>query len=421
MKKEKRKISFPDGFKWGVSTSAHQIEGDTHNQWSIWEKNNAERLARESHRKFPKWQQEKFPQMKDPQNYISGSSCDHWSRFEEDFEIIRRLNCNSYRFSVEWSRIESQEGEFDQMALEHYGKMVDSLLKKGIEPWVCLWHWTNPVWLEKKGGCASKKFIFYFERFAEKVVDQLGDKVRFWLTVNEPSAVTFYSYLAGSRPPQKKNPFLALKALKVMALAHERVYRLIHQKKPGLLVSHSDFLKFTEPYQKNSPLDKLVKKVVDYFDDLFMRLTAESKDFLAVQYYFHFKLKFPGLAKNENQRISDLGWEVYPKGIYHVLKGLQKHNLPIYVTENGLADQNDIQRESFIKDHLWWVHRAIKEGVDVRGYFHWSLLDNFEWDVGFWPRFGLVEVDFQTKKRKIRKSGWEYAKICKNNQLEIEK
>jgi len=147
-------------------------------------------------------------------------------------------------------------------------------------------------------------------------------------------------------------------------------------------------------------------------------MTHGRHDFFAAQYYFHNRIKFPAIIKNENKDITDLGWEIYPEGIYHILKDLKKYNLPIYITENGLADAKDEKRKKFIKDHLFWMNKAIKDGINVRGYFYWSLLDNFEWDKGFWPRFGLVEIDYKNLERKPRKSFYVYKKIIENNGIE---
>jgi beta-glucosidase len=164
-------------------------------------------------------------------------------------------------------------------------------------------------------------------------------------------------------------------------------------------------------------LDNLMVRIADHFSNRkFFNLT-DNNDFLAVDYYFHHRLKFPATENSSNKTISDLGWEIYPEGIYHILKDYKKFNLPIFITENGLADADDTKREKFIKDHLYYVHKAIQEGLDVRGYFYWSLLDNFEWDKGFWPRFGLVEIDYKTLERKIRPSALEYKKICETNTL----
>ncbi|MFH0930080.1 MAG: glycoside hydrolase family 1 protein [Candidatus Moraniibacteriota bacterium] len=415
-------LKFPEGFLWGAATSAHQVEGGTKNDWTEWEKKNAKRLAREAKTKWATWQQEKFPEMFDPENYISGRACDHYNRYEEDLDIAKSLGHNAHRFSIEWSRIEPEEGKFDEKGIEHYRKVIKAIRARGMEPFVTLWHWTNPLWLARIGGPESKKFSYYFSRYAKYVVENLGDLVDFWITLNEPTSVIANSYTKGIWPPQKKNPLAAFKVYKNLAKAHNESYGKIRDILPKAKIGFSHIMPYFEPFNANSIFDKTATRLFKYFSiDRFWNLTKGQNDFLAVQYYFRDLIKFPRVRKNKNESVSDLGWEVYPEGIYRVLRDLKKHNLPIYITENGLADAGDKKREKFTKDHLRWVHKAIREGVDVRGYFHWSLLDNFEWDKGFWPRFGLVEVDYKTMKRKIRPSAWEYAKICKNNCLEIKK
>ena len=420
MESKTEKLKFPKGFLWGAATAAHQVEGGTNNDWTQWEKDNAERLAKEAPGKWQPWQKEKFPEMLDPKNYISGLACDHYHRFEEDFDLAKSLGHNAHRFSIEWSRIEPEEGKFDEKEIEHYRKVLQALKARGIEPFVTLWHWTMPLWLSEIGGVENTKFPEYFSRFAIKIVKELGSEVRFWVTLNEPTSVISNSYASGNWPPQKKNIFSALKAYRILAEAHNQAYAEIKKVNQNFQVGFANILQFVEPLNSGSFFDRIATRIFDYFvNKKFLKLTGNNSDFLAAQYYFHNKIKFPGQRENENKIVSDLGWEIYPEGIYHVLKDLKKYNLPIYVTENGLADTDDTKRAEFIKNHLAWIYKAIKEGVDVRGYFHWSLLDNFEWDKGFWPRFGLIEIDYKTLERKIRPSALEYANICKSNEIDV--
>ncbi len=418
-----KNLKFPEGFLWGAATSAHQVEGGNRNDWTEWEKKNAERLADEAE---TKWQarktgqpSSKFPEMNEAQNYISGKACDHYNRYEEDFDIAKSLNLNAFRISIEWSRIEPEEGKFDEQEIEHYRQVLEAIRTRGMEPFVTLWHWTLPLWLSDIGGISNKKFPFYFERFSKKVAKEYHGVVNYWLTMSEPTALIGMGYLSGIWPPQKKNPLLALQVFKNLGRAHNAASKVIHQISSSAQVGFVNILNYFDPFKKKSYLDKLSVIVADYFSNKkFFNLT-KNNDFLAVDYYFHHRLGFPAKKSHARKNITDMGWEIYPEGIYHVLKDLKKYNLPIYITENGLADADDKKREKFIRDHLCWVYKAISEGADVRGYFYWSLLDNFEWDKGFWPRFGLVEMDYKTMGRKIRPSAREYAKICKNNSLEI--
>jgi len=420
MADQKKILKFPEEFLWGAATSAYQVEGGNTNDWSEWEKKNAERLAGEAKTKWAKWQQKKFPEMFDSENYICGQACDHYNRYEEDFDIAKSLGLNAFRISIEWSRIEPEEGKFDEKEIEHYRKVISAIRARGMEPFVTLWHWTNPIWLAEIGGPASKKFPLYFTRYTKYIIENLGKNVNFWITLNEPTSVISNSYISGNWPPQKRNPFCVFRVYKYLSYAHNQAYDEIHKINPKYKVGFANIISFLEPFNQESFLDKIAVRLFKYFATYrFMNLTKDKNDFLALQYYFHNRIKFPGTRRNKNKSISDLGWEIYPEGIYHILKDLKKYNLPIYITENGLADAKDEIREKFIKDHLRWIRKAIQEGADVRGYFHWSLLDNFEWDKGFWPRFGLVEMDYKTMERKIRPSAFVYKKICESNSLAI--
>ncbi len=418
-------LKFPIGFFWGAATSAHQVEGGNYNDWSEWEYANSARLAVEAakrhanaHMRIPDYILERYPNPLQPENYISGRACDHYHLYEQDFDIAKQLGQNAHRFSIEWSRVEPEEGKFNEAEIEHYRKVILALTAQHVEPFVSLWHWTLPLWVRDEGGVEGKNFPCHFAYYAKHVVEKLKEDVRFWLTVNEPTSVIVNSYQKGIWPPQKKSFFSVLTVYKNLSVAHNLTYDKIHGIDDNAQVGFANILNYFEPANKNSVFDRLALNVAKYFSNQrFLNLTKKN-DFLTAQYYFHNKIKFPAKIERGGQTNSDMGWEIYPEGIYRILKDLKKYKKPIYITENGLADARDEKRTEFIKDHLKWVHRAISEGVDVRGYFYWSLLDNFEWDKGFWPRFGLVGVDYKTLERKIRPSAWEYAKICKNNSLE---
>lgn len=425
---ESKKLQFPEKFYWGAATSAHQVEGGNINDWSEWEHANSTRLAAAATKRnanapmrIPDYIINNYPNPLQEENYISGTACDHYNLFEKDFDIAKSLGHNAHRFSIEWSRIEPEEGKFNEKEIEHYRQVIQALRVRNIEPFVTLWHWTMPLWLQDLGGVKAKKFPKYFSRYAEKMAKVFKDDVKFWITLNEPTAVVAMSYIRGDWPPQKKNPITALRVLKNLSRAHSLAYDAIHKIHPEAQVGFSHNMFYYEPHNKNSWLDKLVVKIAEYFaNERFFNMTKGKHDFLGLQYYFHSRFKFPGLLKNENKSISDLNWEIYPEGIYHILNGLKKYNLPIYITENGIADAGDKKRGEFIRNNLINVHKAIQEGADVRGYLYWSLLDNFEWDKGFWPRFGLVEVDYNTQERKIRPSALEYKKIIEKNAIEIQ-
>ena len=218
------------------------------------------------------------------------------------------------------------------------------------------------------------------------------------------------SYLRGIWPPQRKSVFKYFKVLNNLAKAHDLAYKSLHlidlDCEVGISKNNIDFE------------GGILAKLADYFwNKHFLNKIKDKQDFIGFNYYYHNRIRGFRFNRNKNKIVSDMGWEIYPKGIYHVLKELKRYNKPIYITENGLADVKDEKREKFIKDHLYWIHKAIQDGIDVRGYLYWSLLDNFEWNKGLWPKFGLIEVDYDTMKRKIRPSAYKYAEICKNNTL----
>jgi len=389
-----KQLKFPKDFLWGSAVSSYQVSGGIENcNWS-----------------------EKFP---------AGWACDYYNKYEKYFEIAKELNQNIHRFSLSWSRIQPEEGKFDRKEIKHYRKMLLALKKRGIKPMVTIWHWTLPLWMSEKGGWENSKFSEYFEQYTRFVVEELDDLVDFWITINEPMIYTSLAYILGEFPPQKNCPLIIPKVFYNFIETHKKAYKAIHDINENAKVGVAQNLSFVDAYNKNSILNKKVANIFNFFRNrLFLELTKNHQDFLGVNYYFHDRIKtiskFPFLKiENENKKVSDLGWEIYPKGIYYVLKDLRKYNLPIYITENGLADKKDKHRAEFIKEHLKYIQKAISDGVNIKGYLHWSLLDNFEWADGFEPRFGLVEMDYEKMETKIRESAKEYAEICKNNAVDF--
>src|SRR3989338_2285694 len=348
------KLYFPKDFLWGAATSAHQVEGNNHNDWSEWEKENVPRLAREAESVFshvPGWKERFGAEAADPQNYISGAAADHYHRYEQDFDIAKSLGHNAHRFSIEWSRIEPEEGKFDEAAIEHYRTVLLALRARGIEPIITLWHWTNPVWIETQyGGWENPAVGDRFLKFTECVVNRYKDLVHYWTVFNEPNTFVGLGYITSVRPPQRKSIWRARRAIKTFNQTHKRVYTLIHSLQPEAKVVLSHWLALTRPLPDT--------------------------------------------------------W-------------INRCKKPIIITENGLADHDDTSREKFIKKTVQAIHTAISHGIPVKGYFHWSLLDNFEWSEGYWPEFGLVHVDRTTQERIIRPSALAYTKICQENALEL--
>ena len=410
-----RPLRFPKRFLWGAATSAHQVEGNTHNNWTVWELENAKSLAQSAQYKMadlPVWDQVKAEATR-PENYVSTIAADHYNRYELDFDIAKKLHLNSFRFSIEWSRIEPQQGVWDAAEIQHYREYIQAMKKRGLEPMVTLFHWTMPTWFTDKGGFERAGNVKYFVRFAEKVLDELGQDLRLITTINEPDTVVFHGYFTLEHPPQKHSALKGIWVYRNLLLAHKRIYRMAHRMSRRYKVG------FTKSYAWIRPGDdrRLTKLAVwaDFFfrDDLPLAYVGRFNDFIGMNYYFSDR-RVGRKIDNENERTNDLGWEMRPDDMAHVLRRLGRRRKPIIITESGVADRNDVHRKWWITRSLQAISDAIGDGVDVQGYLHWSLLDNFEWAYGRWPRFGLVAVDYENDlKRTVRPSALWYAQIVK--------
>jgi beta-glucosidase len=427
------KLEFPKNFLWGAATSAHQVEGGQHNDWSEWEQANADRLAREAESIFgdvPGWKERFAAEAADPKTYVSGFAADHWSRYAEDFDILQELHLNAYRFSIEWSRIEPEEGRFDEKAIAHYRAMLESLRARGIAPMITLWHWTNPVWVETVyGGWENPAVGEKFLKFAERIVNEYRDLAQYWAVFNEPNTFVGLGYMKAIRPPQRKSVWRARRAIRNFQLTYKKAYALIHSIQPDAKVVLSHWLALSRPLPDNW-LNRRFVPLLDYLRNWqFFKGLEDSCDIIGVQFYridyFKFSLfkstwgplKLTSLGAWQN----DMGWDLEPEAIGQLLRRVfDRFKKPIIITENGLADRDDIHRRMFIEKTVKALHAAISNGVPVKGYFHWSLLDNFEWSEGYWPRFGLVAVDRTTQARTIRPSARMYATIAETNSLETD-
>ncbi len=384
-----RVFKFPKDFLWGTATSAYQVEGK--NDFCDWS-----------------------------DCYPAGLACDHYHKFREDFSIIKKMGHNAHRISIEWSRIEPKKGKFNKKEIEHYREVLKALKRSKIKIFLTLFHFTLPKWVAQSGGFLNKENVFHFINFSNRIFDEYKELVDFWVVLNEPEVYTLLSYLLKRWPPKKRNPFQYLKTKRNLLLAHKIIYRDFHKKGKKVLVGIAKNNSFFAPYNSKSLFDRLSAKIAKRWQNhYFLNRIKNEIDFIGLNYYFTSNIKFPMRMINESRDVSDLGWAINPEGIYHVLKDLKKYKKPIFITENGLADKKDKLRKEFIKNHLFWIWGAIKEGVDIKGYLHWSLMDNFEWDLGFDPRFGLIEIDCKTLERKPRKSASFYSEICKNNCLTI--
>jgi beta-glucosidase len=413
-------LSFPKKFYWGASSSAHQVEGDTHNQWSIWEEENAATQAQKAKYSLtwlPDWEDIKTA-AEHPANYISGKAANHYRLYEEDFDILTKLNMNAFRFSIEWSRIEPKEGEWDPLAIEHYRLYLHALKRRHIEPFVTLWHWTMPEWFVKKGGFEKRTNIKYFVRFASKMLDELGGDFRYVITLNEPEVYMGLSYAEGEWPPQKENKLLAFRVYMNLASAHKQVYKAAKNINRKFVVGAA--LNIPRVYAGDDALvSRLSAGVTRWVKcDFFMNRIENQLDFIGLNYYFSNRF-YGNRVHNPDINRSDLGWDMEPQDIEFVLDRLhERYEKPIIVTENGLADREDQYRKWWIGETIAAMHRAMQKGVKLEGYLHWSLTDNFEWAYGFWPRFGLVAVDYKTQERTIRPSALWFGKVIKKMRQE---
>jgi beta-glucosidase len=400
---------------WGAATSAHQVEGGNHNQWTVWELENAKSLATQAEYQYgdlPNWSEIKTD-AKRASNYVSGKATDHFVRFKDDIGLAKKMNLNSLRFSVEWSRVEPRQGVWDVEAINHYKEYATTLRASGIEPILTLFHFTLPVWFSDMGGFEKRSNVRHFVRFAEKILGELGGDITYVITINEPEVYAVQSYLEGRWPPARQSKVQMLRVLNNLAYAHNRTARLIHDMSRRYKVSvakNSNYIYAGD----DAGLSVLSAGIMQYAqDDYFLRKVRRSCDFLGINYYFSHRV-YGYRVHNPNDKLSDLGWDLNPADLEHTLERVySKYKLPIIITENGLADASDEKRQWWMTHTILAIQRALGNGVDVRGYMHWSLLDNFEWDKGTWPRFGLVHVDYDTFKRTIRPSGRRYGAFIK--------
>ncbi len=399
---------FPKDFLWGTAVSAHQTEGNnTNSDWWEWEQSKDYSTGKNKITgKEMKWPVEP-----------SDPACDSYNRYEEDFDLCKKLNNNAVRISIEWARLEPKKGEFSDEAFAHYKKVLESAKARELKTFVTLHHFTNPIWFAKLGGWENSKSSEYFSVYALECVKRLGDLMDVVMTINEPLVLANQAYFKGEWCPAKKNLFLAIKVAINLVKAHRKGFLAIKNLSPKTPVGIVHNYVYYEV--KSSKLffwDAVFAKLLDFINNQILLIAVEKHtDFLGINYYFTGRIK-SFKSKNPNDWISDLNWWIYPLGLKELLLRLKKYNFPIYITENGLADENDKHREKFIKEMVKSCEDAINEGVDLRGYFYWSLLDNYEWHHGFWPKFGLVEIDRGNNlQRNPRKSFEYYAQVSKSN------
>jgi len=401
--------TFPEGFHWGAATASYQVEGGIENcDWA--EAARADRVP------------------------VCGRACDHYNQYETDFDIAKSLGHNAHRFSIEWARIEPEEGQFDMGAIEHYRDVLRALRARGIVPYITLWHFTLPIWFARRGGFECTDAPALFARYATFVVHQLGDLCNHMSTMNEPNVYATHGWLYGAWPPFRRGRILwrplskedgtsrsshsrpsfgnvlrYFKVVRNLTKTHVMTYRSIKQIKPDLEVS---VVKHVHVFAAGDKwYQKLLAQLANSFQSYqFLDAVRNDCDAIGLNYY-----RYTKFGDNKNYLLTDMDWKAHPNGIYDALMLLKRYRKPVFVAEAGLADEDDDMRAAYIRLQVKGVEKALLNGVDVRGHMYWSLLDNYEWALGFEKRFGLVAINYDTMERTVRPSADVYKEIIAQN------
>ncbi len=400
---------FTEGFYWGAATASYQVEGGIENcDWA--------EAAREG----------RVPPC--------GTACDHYHHYEQDFDLARELGHTAHRFSVEWARIEPEEGKFDRDAIAHYRRVLEALKVRQITPFVTIWHFTLPLWFSQSGGFERKDSPEIFARYAQFVVQELGDLCSHFSTMNEPNVFGSNGWLRGSWPPFKrfaatdlvsitnsgrqyeakasrglKPLVLYWQVMKHLAEAHNAAYRAIKNVSPQTEVS---VVKHVIVFDANwNPLNKVKAAIANYaWTSIYMNRVKDQVDSIGLNYYFYTQF-----GDTRQWKKTDMDWNFAPERIYDALMMLAHYQKPLFVSESGIADHDDSDRVEYIKKQVAATWQAIQDGADVRGHLYWSLMDNYEWALGFEKKFGLIEIDRKTLARIIRPSAYVYKEIIEKN------
>jgi beta-glucosidase len=419
---------FPRGFLWGCATSSHQVEGNnTNNNWWAWEQQ-AGRIAQGQH---------------------SGLACDWWSgRWREDFDRAAAGGQNAHRLSIEWSRVQPAPNRWDEHAIDRYREMARGLKERGMLPMVCLHHFSDPLWLEETGGWVSEKVVKAFEAYTSKVVEALREYVSLWVTINEPNVLVVNAYLSGLWPPGKNDFGTALSVVTNQVRAHAAAYHAIHRLQPTASVGWQVHIRPMLPHRAWSPLDRLAASLAQsLFNGVYFNVSTDgvlrfpfrkkrlpeaagTQDFLGLNYYTREYAAFsltqgdPLFVHHFYPADADLSEDGFiandPEGFTQALDWARGFKLPVYITENGVNDSEDKLRPRYLVQHLHQLWRAVNGNYPIQGYFHWTLVDNFEWERGWTQRYGLWELDPETQARRKRPSADLYAEICRENGVSSE-
>jgi beta-glucosidase len=415
---------FPEGFRWGTATAAHQVEGDnTRNDWWAWEQQPGRILRGDK----------------------SGKACEWWAgRWREDLDRAAQAGQNAHRLSIEWSRIQPAPDRWDGEALAQYREILAGMRQRGIEPLVTLHHFTNPLWLVEEGGWENENVVRRFEAFVRKSVAALKDLADFWCTINEPNVYAYLGYASHEFPPGRQSTPAMLRVMRHQVLAHAAAYRAIHEIQPEARVGLAPQYRAMVPHTA-SPLDHLVRNIQARISNDLVPLAlkdgrlrfplgreriagaAGTLDYIGVNYYScdHVSFDLTRPAELFGRRfypkefdLSDIGWNAnYPEGLGTAIRWARQFGVPIYITENGIEDAADKIRPRYIAEHIHRMWKSVNTGTPVLGYYHWSLVDNFEWERGWTQRFGLWALDPDTQMRTERPSARFYGEICRENGL----
>lgn len=417
--------TFPQSFLWGTATSSHQVEGEnSSNDWASWEA---------------------IPG-KIADGARSDRACGWWAgAWREDLDRAREGHQNAHRLSIEWSRIQPTPDTWDGEAMERYREMLQGVRQRGMQPMVTLHHFTNPQWLSEQGGWLHPQVAEWFARYVSKVVAELGDLTGLWVTINEPNVYAYAAHASGEFPPGHQDIGEAIHVMVNMLRAHGLAYHAIHGVQPHAQVGIAHHYRGMQPSRTWNPLDRLVANIRS---SIFNRALPEAcrsgelrlpwrriavpeakgtQDFFGLNYYTRERVAFDFSAYSElfgrslypeSAEVSPTGFIANePEGFWEALRWAHGYELPLYVTENGVEDDADTFRRRYLVDHLRKLWRAANFNWRVKGYFHWTLVDNFEWERGWTQRFGLWALDPVSQVRTKRPSADLYAAICQANAL----
>jgi beta-glucosidase len=419
--------TFPEEFLWGTATAAHQVEGHNQNDtWYAWEQEEGRILH----------------------GHTAEVACDWWSgRWREDFDRAQATHQNAHRLSISWSRIQPEPDRWDETALDRYREMLIGLRSRKMVPMVTLHHFCEPLWVAELGGWENEAVIELFAAFVKKAVEALMPYCSLWVTINEPDVFVFSAYIDGVFPPGKKDLKTAMKVMQHMIRAHARAYRVIHDLQPEAQVGAALHYRGFKP-STWLPGDHLAAGVFNtLFNDLFPRTLKDgvfnaiaareripeavgTQDFVGLNYYCNETVRFnPFIPKEmfvhryypKGSELSETGFIAnQPAGMIECVQWAEQFGVPLIITENGIEDSQDILRPKYILEHLHALWRVINNNAPVLGYFHWSLVDNFEWERGWTQRFGLWGLNLETQARIRRPSVDLYAEICQSNAISSE-